>query len=151
KIIDTITSDFDAQNWQKLIDTVEEIKQLKPENITALIYFQQGKALLALDQKSGAIDALEKAHAMEGDEKQRLLILTELIPALTSLKQWAAVEKSTAIALKLSPDERDERTLLSHRRNALLTLLQTTSDHQQRLSLLNDLCTTLAPLGRWHE
>ncbi len=151
KIIDTITSDFDAQNWQKLIDTVEEIKQLKPENITALIYFQQGKALLALDQKSAAIDALEKAHAMEGDEKQRLLILTELIPALTSLKQWAAVEKSTAIALKLSPDERDERTLLSHRRNALLTLLQTTSDHQQRLSLLNDLCTTLAPLGRWHE
>ncbi len=150
-ILATIQTDFVAQNWDKLITEIEELKQLSPESITPLIYYQQGKAFLALDRKSDAIDALEKAHAMEGDETQRLTILTELIPVLASLKQWAAVEKSTAIALKLSPLSPQEHKFLSHRRDALLALLASTSDGKQSLKLLYDLCTTLASLGRWYD
>jgi branched-chain amino acid transport system substrate-binding protein len=148
KMLDTIKTDFAAKNWDKLIIEVEELKKLRAESVTSLIYYWQAKAFLALDHKPDAIDALEKAHAMESNEKRRLRILSELIPALASLKQWTAVEKSTTMALKISPGE---PMFLSQRRDALLALLKSTSDRKQLLSFLYDLCATLALLGRWND
>ena len=148
KILDTIKTDFAAKNWDKLIIEVEELKKLRPESVTSLIYYWQAKAFLALDHKPDAIDALEKAHAMESNERRRLRILTELIPVLASSKQWTAVEKSTTMALKLSPKE---PMFLTYRRDALLAILKSTSDRKQLLSLLYDLCATLALLGRWND
>jgi branched-chain amino acid transport system substrate-binding protein len=148
KKLATISANVAAHNWKQLISDVEELKQLRPESVTSLIYYWQGKALRALGRASDAIDALEKAHAMEGDEKQRLEILKELIPVLASLNQWVAVEKSSAMALKISPEE---PVFLSLRRTALLAILASTNDKEQPLMLLYDLCDTLAGLGRWND
>src|SRR5438876_4048872 len=148
QLLATIKTYYTSKNWEMLVSAVEELKKLKPESVTSLIHYWQGHAFLALDHKSDAIEALEKAHAMESDEKRRLRILTELIPTLAALKQWAAVEKSTAMALKLAPGD---LSFLSHRRDALLVILKTARDRKEILRLLYDLCTTLAALGRWND
>ena len=148
KILDTIREDSTTKNWNKLIGQVEELKKLSPESVTSLIYYWQAEAFLALDRRPDAIYALEKAHAMESGEKGRLRILTKLIPTLSSLKLWAEVEKSTATALKLSPEE---PLFLTHRRDALLALLKATNDKEQYLEPIYELCTALASSGRWND